>query len=324
MSKPLKTIVIGTSLTEASDSVVRSGAALARATGASPWLVHTYLPLTLPPEAGLDARWIEEEERSLRQGLVEQARRTGLFELQGFLPEQIRLVVGPPHREILDLARRVEAGLVVMGAAESRHGLLGSTADRVIRKASCPVLVVRSEIAFVPTRVEIPVDLSPISAHALGQGLDFLEQIGAPLTEAEVLFVLNPFEVGGSIQFTQKQIERFAAEELQRFVQTNRSESGRPGLTRVRTGYARKEILAAIAERNADLAVLGTHGRSGFERLMLGSVAQGVLKDATCNLLIVPSKSSLLEGTETETPEKLSGADWDYVSDEAPVTAGRS
>ena len=324
MSKPLKTIVIGTSLTEASDSVVRSGAALARATGASPWLVHAYLPLTLPPEAGLDARWIEEEERSLREGLLEQARRTGLFELQGFFPEQIRLVIGPPHREIVDLAQRVEAGLVVVGAAESRHGLLGSTADRVIRKAPCPVLVVRSEIAFVPTRVEIPVDLSPVSAHAFGQGLDFLEQIGAPLSEAEVLFVLNPFEVGGSIQFTQKQIERFATEELQRFVKTNRPESERPRLTRVRTGYARKEILAAIAERRADLAVLGTHGRSGFERLMLGSVAQGVLKDASCNLLIVPAEAGRPQDTATEPFNELTGADWDYVSDESPVAASRS
>lgn len=324
MPKPLKTLVIGTSLTEASDSVVRSGAALARATGASPWLVHAYLPLTLPPEAGLDARWIEEEEKRLREDLIAQARRTGLFELQGFFPEQICLVIGPPHREIVDLARRVEAGLVVVGAAESHHGLLGSTADRVIRKTPCPVLAVRSEIAFIPTRVEIPVDLSPISAHTLGQGLDFLEQLGAPLAGTEVLFVLNPFEMGGSIHFTPEQIERFAAEELQRFLQASRPESGRPGLTRVRTGYAREEILKTLAERRADLAVLGTHGRSGFERLMLGSVTQGVLKGATCNLLIVPAEAARPQDTATGPFKELTGADWDYVSDESPVAAGRS
>ncbi|HSF43612.1 MAG TPA: universal stress protein [Thermoanaerobaculia bacterium] len=323
MSKPLEAIVIGTSLTEASDSVVRTGVAIARATGASPWLIHAYLPLTLPPEAGLDARWIEVEEKNLREGLIAQARRTGLFELQGFFPEQILLVIGPPHREIVDLARRVEAGLVVVGAAESRHGLLGSTADRVIRKAACPVFAVRSEATFPPTEVEIPVDLSPLSALTLSQGLDFLEQLGVPPAETEVLFVLNPFEMGGSIQFTPEQVERFAAEELQRFVQTVSSERVRPRLTRVRTGYAQEEILATLAERQVDLAVLGTHGRSGFERLMLGSVALGVLKGATCNLLIVPPGASRLQDTATQPSEVLAGADWEYVSDESPVTAGR-
>lgn len=326
MPNLLKNLVIGTSLTEASDGVVRVGVAIARATGASPWLVHAYLPLTLLPEAGLglEARWIEEEEKSLREALVAQARRTGLYELQGFLPEQILLVIGPPHREIVDLADRVKADLVVVGAAESHVGMLGSTADRVIRKAVCPVLAVRPEVPFPPTEVEIPVDLSPISAQSLREGLGFLEQIGVPLAATEVLFILNPFEVGGSIHFTEEQVEHFAAEELQRFLKANSSGKVAPGLSLVRTGYAREEILARLAERRVDLAVLGTHGRSGFERLVLGSVAVGVLKGARCNLLVVPPEVSRLGDTATELSEKLAGADWSYVSDESSVAAVRS
>lgn len=325
MSKSLKTLVIGTSLTEASDSVVRTGAAIARATGASPWLIHAYLPLILGPEAGLDARWIEEEVKDLRERITEQARRTGLSSLAGFSPEQVRLQVGAPHREIFDLASRVKADLVVVGAAESPEGILGSTADRVIRKAFCPVYVVRSEAAFPPSRVEFPVDLSAISAHALGRGLAFLEQLGVPAADTEALFVLSPFEVGGSIHFTPEQIERFATEELHRFLAANVLPGGRrPPLARVRTGYAREEILAALAERRADLAVLGTHGRSGFERFVLGSVAVGVLRGASCNLLVVPPEASLPHDTATKSSKDLAGADWSYVSDEDPVTAGAS
>lgn len=322
MAKPLKTLVIGTSLTPASDAVVRAGAALARATGAVPWLVHAYLPMTFPSDVALDARWIDEEVKSLRESLAEQARRTGLSELPGFTPDQIRLVVGSPHREILDLARRVEAGLVVVGAAESHLGFLGSNADRVIRKAVCPVFVVRSEAALPPCRVEIPVDLSPISAHAMVRGLELLKQIGAPLGEIEALFVLNPFEVGGSIHFTRDQVERFAKEELHRFLEDNAPESGSPRLSRVRTGYAREEILAALGERRADLVVLGTHGRSGFERLVIGSVTQGVLRSAPCNLLIVPPEPGFQQ--EAEPGQTRKGADWTYVSDEMPAVAGRS
>lgn len=320
--KTLKTIVIATSLTDGSDGVVRSGVALARATGASVWLVHAYLPyvpVPFPGGAGIDAQWIEGHVTNLEEQLTEQARRTRLSALPGFSPAQVRLMVGSPHREIVELAGRVHADLIVVGAAEAGQGILGSTADRVIRKASCPVLAVRSEIAFLPTRVEIPVDLSPISANALRQGLDFLVQIGASLTETEVLFVLNPLEVAGSIQFTPEQIQRFASEEMQRLIAANTPEGVSPVSARIRQGYSQEEILAALNERRADLAVLGTHGRSGFERFMVGSVAAGVLRRASCNLLIVPPVTGHQQDAVTERREERADADWSYVSDETPV-----
>lgn len=324
MTKSLKTIVIGTSLNGHSEAVVRTGAALARATGASLWLIHTYPPSLGEYGAGLDAPWMEEQVKMLRKLIDEQAERTGLSALAGFSRGQIRLVLGSPHREIVDLARQVDAGLIVVGTAEGRHDVLGSTADRVIRKAPCPVLAVRSEAAFPPARVEIPMDLSPISASALQQGVAFLAQIGVPRVETEVLFVLNPFEVGGSIHFDAEQIQRFAEEELHRFVAANVPAGLRPQSIRVRTGYPREEILAAIAERQADLAVLGTHGRGGFERLVIGSVAAGVLRSASCNLLIVPPEASHPRDAAMENPEHLAGADWSYVPDAAPSASVRS
>lgn len=317
MAKPLKTIVIGTSLTEASDGVVRTGVAVARATGASVWLVHAYVPIAMAPGIGLDAQWMEEQRKTLHELLTDQAQKTGLSAVAGFSPRQVCLGIGSAHRTIVDLAQSVQADLVVIGTAES-HGILGSTADRVIRKAPCPVLAVRSETAFPPARVEIPVDLSPISAYALREGLGFLEQIGCPAVDTEVLFVLNPFEVGGSIHFSPEQIQRFAGEELSRFVAGNLPEGTpvRPGSTRVRGGYEREEILATLQERKADLAVLGTHGRGGFERLVIGSVAAGVLRTAGCNLLIVPPAAHLRH--------EPASAGWSPALDEDPVLAGRS
>lgn len=323
MSESFKTIVIGTSLTELSDGVVRAGVAVARATGASPWLVHVYLPPAFAPELG-DGRWLEQQDEALREGLVQQARRTGLADLSGFKPEQLLSLVGSAPREIVALARREKTDLLVVGAAESgalHRIFLGSTADGVIRKASCPVLVVRSEAAFPPARVEIPVDLSPTSAKALQKGLSFLTQMGVALTETEVLFVLNPFEVGGSLHFDPEQIERFAGEEIRRFIEVN-SAGRAPRLARIRTGYPREEIVAVLKERQADLAILGTHGRSGFERLAIGSVAAEVMHKAACNLLLIPPEAGT-EKEDTARAEPLRSADWIFVSDEAPVLTGR-
>jgi universal stress protein E len=327
MSRPLKTIVIATSLTEASDAVVRIGRALARTTGASPWLVHSYfpyLPLALPSGGGIDVQWTEEQVKGLRELMTEQARRTGLSTLADFSPGRIRLAVGSPHRQIVELARRIQADLIVVGAADTGRRILGSTADRVIRKAPCPVLAIRSEVAFPPARVEIPVDLSPASANALRQGLLFLAQLRVPLDETEALFVVNPFEVAGSIQFTPEQIERFAGEELHRFLAANADKSAPLQAAQVRTGYPCEEIRARIAERRADLAVLGTHGRGGFERLVIGSVAAELLHSASCNLLVVPPEASQWHDATAERTEEPAGADWGYVSDEVPVAAGRS
>jgi universal stress protein E len=323
MSENFKTIVIGTSLTELSDGVVRTGAAIARATGASPWLVHAYMQPGYVSEL-TDGGWLDLQAQSVREGLAKQALRTGLAELAGFRPEQLRSLIGSPARQIVDLAREVKADLIVVGAEEGgvlHRILLGSTASGVIRRAPCPVFAVRSEAAFPPARVEIPVDLSPISAAAYRRGLSFLAEIGMALEDAEVLFVLNPFEMGGSIHFTPEQIERFAGEELRHFIQAN-SRSTAPRLGRIRTGYPREEILDVLKERQADLAILGTHGRTGFERLALGSVASEVMHQASCNLLLIPPEAGAAkEDILQEFP--LKSADWTFVSDEVPVLAGR-
>lgn len=318
-----KTIVIGTSLIEPSEAVVRTAAAAARATGASAWLLHAYLPPAYGTEL-VSSSWLESQAEALLQLLGQQARRAGLTDLPGWKPEHLRLVVGSPAREITNLARQVKADLLVVGAEDGgtlHRILVGSTADGVLRHAPCPVLVVRPDSAFPPTRVEIPVDLSPVSAHAMRTGLDFLDKIGTPRTETEALFVLSPFEMGGSLHFKAPQIERFAQEELRRFMAENGT-SRPPYRARICVGYPREEIRRVLDERRVDLAILGTQGKSLLERLAIGSVAADIMHQAACNLLLVPPEPGTWSDDLAQQPPK--SADWTYVSDEDPVAAERS
>ena len=327
-SESFKTVVIGTSLTPQSDGVVRTGAAVARACGASPWLIHAFVPPPYPSDPSV-GQWIDMQSAGLHDELAEQARRTGLADLPGFRPEQLRTKIGSPARQIVELAQQEKADLIVLGAEEAgvlHRIFLGSTADGVIRKTSCPVLIVRSEQAFPPARVEIPVDLSPLSAKAYRKGLAFLGQMGVPLTGTEVLFVLNPFELGGSIHFTVDQVEHFAGEELRRFMAAN-SPNRLPHQARIRTGYAREEIVRLLKEKKVDLAILGTHGRTGLERLAVGSVASGVMHQAACNLLLLPPEAPMEKGLEKETADALRGqpfesTEWTWICDEEPAGAG--
>lgn len=322
MPDAAETIVIATSLSETSDDVVRTGAAAARAMGATPWLVHACSLALLPDLGALEGTWIERHVEDLRQSLARQAERTGLADLPGFTPARLRLAMGSTHGQIVDLARREEASLLVLGAAEGgalcRLGL-GSTADGVIREAPCPVLVVRSASTFPPARVEIPVDLSEISANALRQGRDFLARLGVELAQTEALFVLDPLEVGSLFHFDSSRIEHFAVEELRRFLQAN---GAGPCQVRVRAGYPWEEILKVLEARRADLVILGTHGRRGFDRFMLGSVAAGVMRRAACNVLVVPPQAGLRHEA-ARSPERTWRGDWKFVTDETGALAGQ-
>lgn len=298
MTEP-QTVLIGSSLSDASDAVVGAGLAAARALGASVHLAHAFRP---PPWYGEPQLEVLREERfelkgqrqSLERELDAQLERLGT-EPAALASRQVR--IGPPHRVLDELARDLKPALVAVGAAdvEHRHApVFGSTADRLVRKATRPVLVVRPPLELPPRRVLAPVDLSPLSADALAGALEILRRmtVGAA-PEVRALFVLHPDEKSISAQFTPEQIDHLAAEELHRFVERVTGRSGLAAGEEVREGDPRDEIPAVAQAWGADLVVLGTHGRSGFERLVLGSVASYVARHGRTSVLVVPPEAAL-------------------------------
>ena len=285
----IETVLIGTALDEHSEGVVKAGAALARALGAKAHLVHAFAPPMgfagpLSPEPWLD-EYLKLEQDRLRKALEEQARNAGGAETS--------LEIGTPHRILSDLAERLGAGLLVVGATEGGRiaRLLGSTADRVLRRAPCPVLVVRGALPVPPERVVAAVDLSPLSAEAFRRGLGLLRGLGAT-SAVDVLFVLSVLQRQVAPQFTPEQVDRFAAEELDRFVAAHAGADASGLRRKVRTGNVREEILEELREDHVDLVVLGTHGLGGFDRMAIGSVAADVAREAPCSVLVIPPEGA--------------------------------
>lgn len=99
MSDRQKTIVIGTSLGKLSDAVVRAGVAVARAAGASPWLVHAYPPPMYGPDLA-EGRCFEIVAEGLREALTEQAHRTGLADLAAFTGPLATCSSSPPEASV--------------------------------------------------------------------------------------------------------------------------------------------------------------------------------------------------------------------------------
>ena len=306
MFKKLDTVLIGSSLTEASDPVVRSGVLLARRAGAKVHLAHACsMPMTYGgapffPDVPL-GEVFNAERAALQRQLDDQIARLGIdrMELAG-----IHLDVSPAHRYLIDTAREIGADLIVVGSSESPRlaKVFGSTADRVVRKATCPVLVVRHEVQLPMRRILLPVDLSPLASETFDAGMRFLTWTagGAPPT-VDALFVLTELDREAlSARATDAEVEQLATQELRHFVL--RHSSGVPFKVdaAVEAGFVDTGILDRIEADQPDLTILGTHGRSGFERFVLGSVASTVIRHGAGNLLVIPPLAAREESRAAE------------------------
>ena len=297
--RPLRRVLIGTLLEKESDPVVRAGLAVARAAGASVYLVHSVPdgPRLAGPEIGLGDDYAGELRGWCEEKLHEQIERLGITASELAAAE---VKTGEPHRVLIETAHTAGADLIVLGATgygSFAAELLGSTADRVLRKAACPVLVVRGELQVPPRNVLAPVDLSPLSGDAFRCGLDLLAQVAGG-AKVRAVHAVNFTELLAQSRRQGRPVssEEAEGEELRRFVLQNQGAAPFAVETSVLPGEARHELLHEIREHPVDLVLIGTHGRGGMDRLMLGSVASTLARKAPCSVLVISPEAALAEG----------------------------
>lgn len=240
---------------------------------------------------GLDAARVEEYILSrARENLYALVQELG--QPHG-LGAGIHLATGTVLRTLLDHADAVDAGLLVVGAkGEGYLGrlLLGTTAERLLRRTTRPVLMVRQIPHEAYRRVLVPVDFSPWSAPAIR-----LARAVAPGAELVVLHAFEaPFE--SKLQFAsvgEEAIERYrmasrqeAQAELDGLITEAGLDSERVS-ARVIHGPTSRIILAQEQEQDCDLIVMGKHGQGVMEDLLLGSVTKHVLAEAAGDVLLV-------------------------------------
>jgi nucleotide-binding universal stress UspA family protein len=193
---------------------------------------------------------------------------------------------------VLGAAAGEPGSLLVVGPTRrGRAGaaLLGTTAQRVLHGTRIPVLVLRSQLPPAP-RVLFCVDLaSEHAAETVRRGMGALEALApGQAVDARVLVVVA-LELELPIPGVRERLAGAARERLDAFV------AGLPPGARVeprvRTGVPAHEAVAEAAEWPADLVVVGTHGRGGAARALLGSVAEAVVRDAACSVLVIPPEA---------------------------------
>ena len=221
-----------------------------------------------------------------------------------------RMASGIPSEEVTTAARAEDSDLLVVGTRGKTglaHVLLGSTAERVIRGAPCPVLTVRMEPAELEEeegalsrpvtleRILVPVDFSDCSLDALGYAAVVAQQAMASLM---LLHVLEPVSYGLDFTLGQSKARRLEVETWTKRLEELVSSHQHPNMqveSRLRGGFPADSILDAAKTLPCDLIVMGTHGRRGISHTISGSVAEAVLRKARCPVITVRSPKAIRE-----------------------------
>jgi nucleotide-binding universal stress UspA family protein len=232
---------------------------------------------------------MREGERVLREQI------DSMPELRGV--EALPMVVtGDPFDGILRASAAVNADLIVMGT-HRKHLLLdifvGTTIERVIRKGSIPVLMVNNEAQRKYENVVAAVDMLASSANALRVALStgLIGDERATLLHAFLPLAKGKLFIAGA---DKADIDHYVASERERamaelaaFLITNDLQGERWSM-RLEEGDPMEIISQVVSETHPDLLVMGTHGRSGLLKALIGSVTEEALRSLSVDILAVP------------------------------------
>ncbi len=288
--------------------------AMAERTRAALDLVTVAMPALQSPGRDDAVTGDESRERGKSQAsayLDDVASRVREAGYEGTLARDV-IAPGNAARSIVRYLAEVEADLVVMtthGRGPLQRAWLGSTADGVIRRSPCPVLLLRPPEAAERKREgedRPPVDLQerPAAANSVllpldgseasERAFDALRPMVAEGARVHLLRVVPPFVAGGSpylphtVRESQdhERVKQGSAEYLERFGARVEAEGFQVTRAVVTAGQPAVAILRTAEEVGAGVIAMSTSGRGGAARLLLGSVADKVVRGAPCPVLL--------------------------------------
>lgn len=205
---------------------------------------------------------------------------------------QTQLTTGHVLHEIAHAAEAQNADLVVLGARGAgflRRLMLGTTSERLLRRATRPLLVVKQTPRGPYRRALVAVDFSPWSAHAIEAARRVAPHARLLLLTAFGVPFEGKLQLAGADTQTIEHYRRQAQASARQQLDTMAHQVGlKPGHwdACVIEGDAWQRIVEQEQDQDCDLVVLGKHGQSATEELLLGSVTKSVLAEGSSDVLV--------------------------------------
>ena len=281
-------ILVATDLTHRSEAALSRAAELAKRFGAALTLLHVV-------EHDQPEAYVARELEQAGGALCEVSER-----LRGLVggPVDVRALAGDSFEVIGDIAFKAGVDLVVLGRHRRRplrDLFVGTTVERVIWRGTHPVLMVKRDPRGPYGRVGLATDCSEPSAVALctAESLGLLSNAELSVIHAHIPFAKTLLAANANAEAVDDHVVgemTIARTQLQEFLVAQ----GRSDLVSrlyLREGAPIAALRAFIGEREPDLLVIGTHGRTGVGRLLLGSVADEALRSLEVDLLVIPPQA---------------------------------
>ncbi|MFD1589361.1 universal stress protein [Halorientalis brevis] len=202
--------------------------------------------------------------------------------------------VGHPAREIVTVSEETDVDEIMMGS-HGRSGtsriLLGSIAERVLRRAPVPVTIVRPQQRMGDRHHLVPIDGSEQSRKALEYAVSVFPEV-----ETTVVHAIDPLEThfgDGEFVHTEAEYEQIEAQAEQVLADAAALAAEydvnvtTTTLTESRPNLPAEAILDYVEDSDIDHVIMGSHGRSGTSRILLGSVAETVARRAAAPVTVV-------------------------------------
>lgn len=270
----LKRVLVATDLPDQADHAIERGLQLAAAHGAELDIVHV-MEEGLPPEA-------QAEVTAASEGAVRE--KLAANPLSEDVAVTIDLVVGLAETDIVERSVMTNADCIVLGLHDrllpENLAIEGTLAETVIGNSKVPVLLVRDPASGPYRTVVVGIDLSPLSHGAI--------EAATLIAPDATLHLVHAYE-GGDQSAVRQSVESFVAGERAVFARAA-SQAGLPEIaTRiaVEPGDPRDVLKSTVTSEAADLLVMGTHGRSGLSRTLLGSVTTDLINERLCDVLVL-------------------------------------
>lgn len=316
----LTTIVVPLDFSGESLRALDFGLPLARRFGARVHLVHVYEGAhQFSTVATSPVLWSEAEAKRHLADEVELAFGTRPRR------DDCHLRIGKPHQEIIATAEEVDADLIVIsthGHSGLKQLTLGSTTEKIICQARCPVLVVREPTrgpiktaaeGIVLQKILVPVDFSDCAREGARYASVFATAVGADLLLLHV--VHSPYYMvatGAPADPDWPQLLETAVFQADRQLDEMTNFLPLIGIschTEIEVGSPVERLTRASARPEVDMIITSTHGYTGMRHALLGSVAEQLVRSARCPVLVVPShlRSGKSRTTEGPRPDATNG-----------------
>jgi nucleotide-binding universal stress UspA family protein len=300
----IQNILVPIDFSEMSIQAIKAAKRMARGSAATIHLAHVrqfdYAGFSAPAPPLVPCSLItyeQEREKRVLKELNALAREHGVSSATCHV-----LSGGPAFDEICRFAQQVPADLIVMpthGRTGLKHVFLGSTAERIVQHSHCPVFVVREKNRRSKTgplhsinTILVPVDFSDCSREGLRYAIGFANQFAARIILLHATYLGYIYSAEGTALYDIPALQKTARKNAERQMRQLVGSVNFGGVkfeTAFTDGSPVLDICTFAKDHGVDLIVTSTHGLTGFKHVLIGSIAEKLVRHAPCSVLVVPS-----------------------------------